>query len=458
MRAGCTAYVRLGAGHTEITKPLLVVEGFDPSDVAPLIQSNLSLNEFYNSIQSPTSSFFLGSQLSNAGYDIIYIDYDSGTGDILLNAALFEEVLNRVNAAKTGSEPTVVMGISMGGLVARYQLADMVKNNRPTQTRLLILQDSPQRGANVPLGLQALLYQAGDIDLGLAKLTIINQQLQQALALLERPASQQLLLYRATGPTSGFAGNTFIEGAYRQKITFPAGQQPPYQIIAASQGSQCGTPLFNPYTELIRGDGNFFISPLPWISRHSLNAQVIVNAIPGGGVSNRVTTMQFYSILRLFSFINIRIDYTHKDYSCPAGLLAVDGVAGGTQYVGLRIPAGTLPPPANDGFGPFFKFAFSYSFVREFCFVPTASALDLNDFNQTTLSGQNSSNRSTASFSRTNGFIAQEAFPDNGGTYYSQYHTTFTARTSQWMFNRMEGQPVSSSYCTNECTPPQLGH
>lgn len=94
-----------------------------------------------------------------------------------------------------------MLGISMGGLVARYQLADMVKNNRPTQTRLLILQDSPQRWANVPLGLQALVRQA-DIDFGgFFKLSDVNQTLKQALTLLDQPASQQLLLYRATGET-----------------------------------------------------------------------------------------------------------------------------------------------------------------------------------------------------------------------------------------------------------------
>lgn len=453
VRAGGTAYVRLGSGHSDITKPFIVVEGFDPGAVAPLIQPNLTVDEFLLSIQFPTRNYFFYSQLDNAGYDIIYIDYDNGTDNILLNAALFEEVLSRVNAAKVGTEQNVVLGISMGGLVARYQLADMVKNNRPTQTRLLILQDSPQHGANVPLGFQALVRQA-DLDFGFFKLTDVNQTLKQATTLLDQPATQQLLLYRATGPTNGFAANSFIETTYQQKVTFASGQAPPYQVIAASNGSQCGTALFNPYTEIIRGDGKIFISPLPWIVRTTYYTQVIVNALPDGGQSNRVSTLQLYSIIRLFGFINLRINYIRKDYSCPSGLLAVDGVAGGTQYVGARIPAGVLPPQGSVGFSVFAQLALNYSFVREFCFVPTASALDLNDFNQTTLQGQNVNNTSSVSFSRTNEFIAQEPFTDtNGSSYRNIFHTVFTARNSAWMFSRMQNTTLPSNYCSSECDP-----
>ena len=69
VRAGGTAYVRLGNGHTEITKPFIVAEGFDPGAVAPLIQPNLSLNDFISSIQPNGFNYF--QNLFFAGYDII---------------------------------------------------------------------------------------------------------------------------------------------------------------------------------------------------------------------------------------------------------------------------------------------------------------------------------------------------------------------------------------------------
>ncbi len=451
VRAGGTAYFQLGAGHTGFTKPLIVAEGFDPSSIAPLIQENLSLVDFQAATEGPTSNFFFFDQLIRAGYDIIYIDYKNGTDDVLLNAALFEEVLNRVNANKVGTEQNVVLGISMGGLVARYQLADMVKNNRPTQTRLLILQDSPQRGANVPLGIQALLRQA-DISFGSFRLRNAFQILDQALLLLDQPATQQLLLYRATDASSGFAANTFIEGAYRQKVTFAAGQAPPYRIVATSQGSQCGNQLFSPYAELIRGDANTFLSPFPWIKRQSYHAQLIVNALPANQQSSRISTAQFYTVLHLFGFVNIRTDFVREDYSCPSGLLAVDGVAGGTQYVGARLDPNLLPAPRHNSFGPFFEFNLGYSFVREFCFVPTASALDLADFDQTSFTGKFINSVASTSTSRTDGFIAQESFVDGTATYYNQFHTVFTPRNSEWMFNEMQ-RPVNGNTNPIGCDP-----
>ena len=246
----------------------------------------------------------------------------------------------------------------------------------------------------------------------------------------------------------------YLDGVYRQKITFGAGQRPPYQIVAASQGSQCGTQLFSPYAELIRGDGGTFLSPFPWIRRRSYNAQVVVNALPANGQSNRVSTLQFYTVLRLFSFINIRTNFVRQDYSCPSGLLAVDGIAGGTQYIGARLDPNKLPAPRHNSFGPFFEFNFSYSFVREFCFVPTASALDLADFNQTSFTGKFINGIASTSSSRTDGFIAQEGFADGPGTYYNQFHTTFTARNSEWMFDVIESKSFASSYCSTECLPP----
>ncbi|WP_157886975.1 esterase/lipase family protein [Hymenobacter sp. PAMC 26628] len=108
---------------------------------------------------------------NTTAYDLVFIDYNNGTDDIRRNAALFEQVVQYVNANKQGGTATgqrnVVLGISMGGLVARYGLAEMEKAQPgSTYTRLLVTQDSPHRGANTPLGLQALVRQAASTYLG----------------------------------------------------------------------------------------------------------------------------------------------------------------------------------------------------------------------------------------------------------------------------------------------------
>jgi triacylglycerol esterase/lipase EstA (alpha/beta hydrolase family) len=59
----------------------------------------------------------------------------------------------------------IILGYSMGGLVARYGLAQMVRNGQNTQTRLLLTLDSPHHGANFPLGLQHLALAAASVRL-----------------------------------------------------------------------------------------------------------------------------------------------------------------------------------------------------------------------------------------------------------------------------------------------------
>lgn len=164
-RASGWAHIHYADGHTQLTKPLIVAEGFDGFFIAPdVCKENYSIRDFLKEINTssgPPKFNFLNA-LDNIGkYDIVFIDYTNGTDDILLNAGLFEAVLTYVNQHKdlSANQQSVVMGLSMGGNIARYKLAEMTKAGRPTDVRLLILNDSPQRGANIPLGLSALVRQ-----------------------------------------------------------------------------------------------------------------------------------------------------------------------------------------------------------------------------------------------------------------------------------------------------------
>ena len=452
VRAGGTAYVHLATNHTQLTKPLIVAEGYDKHAIAPLIQEkNYSIEQFLDEISIP-NGFNFRDALENIGsYDIVFIDFDNGTDDILANAGLFEAVVDRVNADKQDSEQNVVMGVSMGGLIARYKLAEMTKAGRPTQTRLLVLQDSPQRGANVPLGIQALIRQAV-VSLGPFTTADLSKTLAQANLLLDQPATQQLILYQATDGSGGFAANTFVEGPYRSMVSFPSGQVPPYQVIAVSQGSQCGNGLFAPYTELVRADGNIFLSPLPGILSTGYKAQIIVNALPDNGQANRISTLQLYSEVNLFfGAITYRTDFVRKDYTCPAGLLALDGAPGGTEPIADT--PGNLMGGANVSALPFFKVSVGYSARDKFSFIPTPSALDIADFNPTSQYGKYVGGVASTSYSRVNDFLAQEQFTRGNGPFFNEAHTIFTARNGEWMFDKMDNRPIAANACSTECSP-----
>ena len=66
-------------------------------------------------------------------------------------------LIQELNAQKEGDEELVILGPSMGGLIAQYALAYMEQQGLPHETRLYLSFDSPHRGANIPISLQYLI-------------------------------------------------------------------------------------------------------------------------------------------------------------------------------------------------------------------------------------------------------------------------------------------------------------
>lgn len=112
-----TVYIRYATGTT-LTKPLIVAEGFDPGIILRPEQEagDSNIIDFVNDINQD-GGFLLRNEINT--YDIIYVDWDNGVDFLQRNAYVLEEVIKWVNQNKTGSEQNVVLGQSMGGLVAR---------------------------------------------------------------------------------------------------------------------------------------------------------------------------------------------------------------------------------------------------------------------------------------------------------------------------------------------------
>jgi hypothetical protein len=163
-------YVQYAVNNTsqEIKKPLIFVEGFDPRISVDLVNhryGNLGWDVFRSggykfdgeltlpNLQSlPALLDDLRSPQNN--YDIIYVDFANGGDYIQKNAFALVRVLQEINATKVGTEDLVVVGTSMGGLLSRYALSYMEKNNLTHCTRLWVSFDAPHNGANIPPGLQ----------------------------------------------------------------------------------------------------------------------------------------------------------------------------------------------------------------------------------------------------------------------------------------------------------------
>lgn len=192
--------VYLSYTNSILDKPFFVLEGFDP------------YNEFVCSdLYDKIGYAGLRDSLFDQGYDLIFIDYMNSTDFIQRNAYALEELIKYVNNLKNVNCLTkyenVVMGFSMGGLVARYALKDMENRSENHDTRLYISYDSPHRGANVPVGYQQLVKEMYDFEYLLLKLRDLIPEIADAYAIMDSPAAKQMLILNALA----LSGNTFID-------------------------------------------------------------------------------------------------------------------------------------------------------------------------------------------------------------------------------------------------------
>lgn len=210
-------YIAYGAGHTpgHLVKPLVFIEGIDfgydlsftDATGNTIRYGDLGWCEFWGESYDPqdpdnylhgnpefkNSPQFLNTMIAH-GYDIMFVDFIDGADFIQRNAMIIVELLNTIkNRQLNGfydSQPTVLIGASMGGQVGKYALSYMEKNNIKHCVRDYISFDSPHNGANIPISLQQWIDffahngQGGGKDD--AKLSLSKR--------INRPATRQLLV------------------------------------------------------------------------------------------------------------------------------------------------------------------------------------------------------------------------------------------------------------------------
>ncbi len=174
------AYIRYGQGNDGVLrKPVIFVEGIDFSFGGSINPDQDPANAAYRtqygafgwdvfttghgrSKGSDYSEFALYplffQQLHDEGYDLILLDFADGATYIQKNAEVLKALLRQVNNHKEAHGITasnIVIGASMGGLVARYALASMEQEGENHCAGTFVSFDSPHKGAHLPLGVQA---------------------------------------------------------------------------------------------------------------------------------------------------------------------------------------------------------------------------------------------------------------------------------------------------------------
>lgn len=167
---------------SQLRKTVIFIEGYDPNN-------NFRIQDLYQGLESTGITF----DLHNLGYDIVILNFNQGGDYIQKNSFLLVELIKQINDNSPNQEPLVVIGYSMGGLVARYALTYMEEHEPQTgyhNTRLFISYDSPHKGAHVPANIQALALTFSNPSY----LELIPD-LALALNLFTSPAAKQMLKY-----------------------------------------------------------------------------------------------------------------------------------------------------------------------------------------------------------------------------------------------------------------------
>lgn len=214
--SGLTASLfKSGCNPSDKLKPIIYLSGID-------IQENRTPSEIYASMMRDNRIL----ALKNFDYDVIIVDWVDSKDPIEWNAMYLRNLLEKLKEDSDSTHQFIIIGESMGGLVARYAMCYMESDFYKTatmpggsitaykphlmhNTRLLITLDSPHKGANNPLAFQHAADWAATIGKKVVRSTFIisyfvNLWKQYDKRFLGAASVQQMLIYhKSTRDASG---------------------------------------------------------------------------------------------------------------------------------------------------------------------------------------------------------------------------------------------------------------
>ena len=395
----------------KIRRPLIVAEGFDqgaltnPEDEYGITDYSDFIDIITNSQSGQLQSLL--TDVSTKQYDIIWVDWNNGTDYIQKNAYVLEEVIKWINAEKLAngsSQSNVVLGASMGGLIARYALKDMEDRGIPTQTSLYISHDAPHQGANFPIGYQYMsrhalhqyvkspaLLLGGEVIMPLFTDGVTPLDL---LLLQNTPAARQMLI-NYVGINYGITNTA--HDTWQNELRLKG--YPSMRKIAVSNGNHCaitqnasaGASLLSItgnystgwFTDIVlttfpgvntgifkslavlTGEPGFLVGILPGGNKIKLDFKI--NSLPSSG-TNQIYKGKITYTKKLLWLVNINVTITDKSFSSPSGVLPFDYYPGGAIETGIRNSA-----TASGGSfwqQAFIKYKMNITTEPSFCFIP----------------------------------------------------------------------------------------
>lgn len=472
-----------------IRKPLIIVEGFDSGLLG--VENDLG-DVSYLDFKRSASIFLSGSinlpsQLNT--YDIIYINFKNGRDYMQRNALLVQDIIKLVNSRKEGTQPNVVLGQSMGGVIARYALRDMENQLASTgnqswnhQANLYISHDAPHQGANIPVAIQYFARHLADqfisTPLGDMNINVTGNggavSIEDLQNLLDAPGTKQLL---ANYINSGFSLNNNVGDTFRAELQ-NMGYPQQTRNIALSNGNHCAIPQnFNPGDNLfsLTGGGQtklltdlaLSLTPLGGLSSITLailfnEPGLLIGMLPGNSkfdlnfngraLPTAGTTSQIYNgrisftktLFKLFGWTpRITVTLTDEEFNNPVNL-SYDYYPGGKydSFISSGNTSGVFPLLASYGI--------NMQARENFNFIATPSALDVGIGNVPL--------NNSDYFIKYNALtppLAPKLIPfDNFTTSHNttgtnESHISFNTRNGNWLATELDS---NTNYDVFDCT------
>lgn len=128
--------------NLNLDKLLIVVSPYDPEGLESFESIILDFLEPHNLLL----------RLKQSGYDIIVVKYGlRGNQPVQSNSLALAAAIKKINSFRSSSEEYSILGLSLGGVMARYALKTLENEGVNHNIDTYISYDSPHRGANVPL-------------------------------------------------------------------------------------------------------------------------------------------------------------------------------------------------------------------------------------------------------------------------------------------------------------------
>jgi len=320
------AYIYLADGHTSLTNPVLMIEGFD-------LTNSMDWDELYYLMNKEE----LLETLRAEGFDFVVLNFDDSTDYIQRHAFLAISLVQQINQSiPPDAEPLLVTGASMGGLVGRYALSYMEQNSLAHDVRTFIAFDSPHQGANIPLGLQHWVDFFASVSSDAAFL----------LDALNSPSARQQLVYHyAASPPNSAAPDPLRTVLLDELATLGAYPQDPRTVAVANGSGAMLDQGYPPGEQIILYEYD------------TLFIDIIGNvwAVPDG-----TGQIIFEGLISIWPFpAEERTVYVE-------GIKPYDTAPGGMRFSMVQMD--TTPAPYGD----------VIALHDKHCFIPTISALDID--------------------------------------------------------------------------------